>query len=242
MAKHKINPDDVRRRISTALLNLNSALSQHASDVIPNPDVIRSAINSLERDKSGQWAYQIDGLRLLVKVPQKTIPASCAGFLTVDLGIELSGLYELDDNPELVTRLIMNLDVKSSDGKYVCAWHFDKHIGEQEGDGAHPLFHFQHGGHGMAPYASSLGSMLLLPTPRLPFPPMDATLAVDFALANFAGERWRQLRDVPEYRRLVVDAQARYWKPYVGQLMAWWGSQGPRPTDKIAAIWPQLAG
>lgn len=235
-------PDLVRSRMSNELLELSNLLGKFASDTVINADVLRSAANAVLRGNKSLWAYELHGLQLRVDVPQNTLPAACPGPLLLDLNFEIEGTFQFNDGVEFVTKLILELAIRSGSGEHLCAWHFDRHIGDGDAPPteAHPLFHFQHGGHAMKPYADFLGSSLLLPTPRLAFPPMDATLAIDFVLSNFSGTSWNGLRDEAVYCRLLRDAQLRYWRPYVLRLAEWWGPQGTKPTEKILALWPQL--
>jgi hypothetical protein len=80
----------------------------------------------------------------------------------------------------------------------------------------------------------------LLGPPRLPYPPLDAILAIDFVLANFRGSVWRDLRSVAEYRRLVLEAQHRLWRPYMEMLGGAFVGEGPTPNDPVFDIWPNL--
>lgn len=242
MAK-KPTPESIRQRMSSDLIELSQILNKHASDTVINAGVIKSAANGVTRGTKDSWAYEVHGLQLRVEVPQNTIPAGCVGPLIVDFSFELSGNYELDDGVEFVTKLILELVIRSDAGGHICAWHFDRHLNEGEGvpTEAHPLFHFQHGGHAMKPHASDLGRSLLLPAPRLPFPPMDVALAIDFVLSNFSGHSWSKLRAEADYLRLLRGSQDRYWRPYIFRLSEWWGAHGTRPTDKILALWPHLA-
>lgn len=239
MAK-KVNPDALRQRMSADLVGLSNVLQRHAASVVLNADVLKSSANGVARGSKFSWSYEVDGLYLRIQVPQNTIPSICTGTLTAVVNLELKGSFDCDST-DMVTWLIMELEIRSDTHGHICAWHFDRHIEGGEPMEAHPLFHFQHGGHAMKPHAAHLGRSLLLPAPRLPFPPMDAALAVDFVLSNFSGQCWSDLRGQPEYCRLIREAQSTYWKPYVNRLSEWWGPQGAKPTDKILALWPQLA-
>jgi hypothetical protein len=62
------------------------------------------------------------------------------------------------------------------------------------------------------------GRVLLIDAPRIPVPPMDPVLALDFAFSNFDGKSWRALRREREYRRVVFRSQQRYWRHYYASL------------------------
>ena len=237
MAK-KPDREKILRQLAKSLIDLSGVLSRYAGDVISNADIIKSAANDVSRG-GDTWRYEVVGLSIKCQVPQNTIPAHCPGPLSVELSVDIKGGYDPGTGHDNILGLTLNIVARSADHKLISAWHFDRHIGEAHSDDAHPLFHFQHGGHVMKEHEGDLGRMLLLPAPRIAFPPIDAVLSIDFALSNYAGAVWKQLRDIPEYRNLVVESQERYWAPYVAKLAEWW-QPGPKDRAKIAALWPQL--
>lgn len=103
----------------------------------------------------------------------------------------------------------------------------------------HPFFHFQRGGHAQDAFAGLDGfvpgpalparsqdfwrGLLQSPGPRIPALPMCPVLAIDFAIGQHDGLIWRKLRDMPEYLKLIQDAQARLWTPFFEGLsnIAW---------------------
>lgn len=230
---------DVRREISTELLLLSRVL-EDTDETVQNPDVLRSSANTvLRQSRENMWEYQVVDLKLRVDTPQNTIPAHCAGPLTVQLNLDIQGRCDVDPVDE-VTSLAFDLLISSSTGEHVCAWHLDRHIEGGSSTEAHPLFHFQHGGHAMKEYSEHLGRSLLAPAPRMGCPPLDAILAIDFVLSNFAGSCWNELREEATYLRLLQQSQKRFWKPYWAMLASWW-NQGPKDNSKISALWPHLA-
>lgn len=239
----KIDPTSVRKQISNELLALYQVLRADASGVVIDPDGILAAVNEAKRDcKGAVWEYTIANLHLRVDMPQNVLPTNCGESLDIVIDLDIKGVCN-DFEVDCITDLIMNLKIVTESGENVCCWHFDRHLdGDKEegtsGSEAHPLYHFQHGGHAMKPHAQLLGSGLLLPSPRLPFPPMDAVLSFDFVLSNFSGPCWSGLRDDPTYSRLLRDAQKRHWKPYMEKLASWWEA-GPK-DDSCTTLWPHL--
>lgn len=225
--------------MSSDLISLSQILEGY-SQVVLNADVLLSSANSVAKERAGaNWAYEMAEMRVLVDVPQNSLPATCHGQLKLKIDLDLEGTCEID-SPDPLSRLVMNLFIESDSGTNICAWHFDRHIvGHVPSTESHPLYHFQHGGHAMKPHAASMGNSLLLPAPRLAFPPMDAVLAIDFVLSNFAGTCWQALRDDDAYLRMLRDAQMRYWKPYLEKLASWWAA-GPK-DESVTALWPHLA-
>lgn len=97
----------------------------------------------------------------------------------------------------------------------------------------HPLYHFQRGGHAQDEFAQDPGfvpglqcklagddwrALLQYPGPRIPVPPFDPVLALDFCIAQSDGVAWRRLRQAPEYSSLVENAQKRLWQPFFAAL------------------------
>lgn len=240
-----VKPEKFRQDRAAELRQLEEILSRQSVSIV-NPNILNAAANRCMTNKPygpNSWGYEVDGLQFRVKRPQKTIPSSITGpNLVLNLDIEISG--QCDANlKNHIEQLVLNIEVSTEDRSHLCTWHFDRHIFEEEGDEAeeaHPLYHFQHGGHGMTDIADSLGRMLLIPAPRLPFPPMDAILAIDFILSNFAGNDWKNLRLDGTYKNRISYSQERFWKPYVEQIMSWWG-QGRRVNEhEITMLWPHL--
>ena len=136
--------------------------------------------------------------------------------------------------------------------KRVQYWHFDRNLEGKNSNtpvDAHPLYHFQFGGYKMRNHAvnhhrpaKAFGHLILLDAPRIAHPPLDAVLAFDFVLSNFAGSlRSKLLKEGREYLVLLSEHQERYWKPYHDVLACLWGP--PQPVDSRWSgekVWPQF--
>ena len=238
-----LSPSTVKDRISKDLLSLARVLNEDSSGVVINPDVLRSAANQVKSgSKKGSWSYQVADLQLKVDIPQNILPTRCGEWLDIGLDLDIGGQCVADGSTS-ITDLILNLKIRTNTQSNFCSWHFDRHITNKSEDRnssaeAHPLYHFQHGGHAMKKFAESLGSMLLLPAPRLAFPPMDAILSLDFVLSNFSGLCWQQLRDEPTYLRLLKESQKKYWQPYLLRLASWWDDSSQK--NDCTQLWPHL--
>jgi hypothetical protein len=241
MAK-KPSPELIRKKMSSDLIELSQVLKSGMYGTIVNPDILKSSANTITRTTKGTtWAYKIPGLQLRVNVPQSTQPVDCPGPLTIDVDLSVAGDFNNDEADQL-THLVLDIVIKSSCGTHLCAWHFDRHIeGGNPSLEAHPLYHFQHGGNAMLPYAGLLGKSLLLPAPRLAFPPMDAALAIDFVLSNFSGECWSFMRKQPSYLRLIKESQKLLWQPYLKRLSNWWETPMKEEKIKTISLMPHLA-
>lgn len=104
--------------------------------------------------------------------------------------------------------------------KLISAWHFDYHsYGSDHASACHPMFHWQFGGWGLKDVSDDISGVLVMDTPRLFAPPLDAVLAVDFLLSHFNGPAWQRVRSQePRYSRMVRRSQARLWKPFFDEL------------------------
>lgn len=240
MAK-KISSDLVRRNLSADLIRLSQVLQSGSRGIVVNPEVLMSSANSIGRNAKGaSWSYKVAGLLLRVQIPQSTRPTTCVGPLTIEVDLKFAGNCDLEIDDQ-ITDLVLEISIRSASGEHICAWHFDRHIeGGKKPLEAHPLYHFQHGGHAMEPHAELLGKTLLLPAPRLAFPPMDAVLAIDFILSNFAGECWATMRKDSTYLRMLQQSQKLLWRPYLRKLADWWEC-GVQDKPRIAALLPHLA-
>lgn len=244
MSRNRPDPANIREKLSKDLLALHQILKEDNSGVIVDVDGLLSAVNAAKRNsRTTTWEYEVADLRLRVKTPQRALPLLCGDFLDISMHLDIKGSCE-DSTTDCVKNLILDLKISTESGENVCCWHFDRHITNDDGtetlsSEAHPLYHFQHGGHSMVPHAEFLGRGLLLPAPRLPFPPMDAVLSLDFVLSNFSGSCWRELRSNPTYIRLLQEAQQKHWKPYFEKIASWWAT-GPKDTESHI-LWPHLA-
>jgi hypothetical protein len=238
-----------RKERAQELRMLNQILQKSSS--CQNAHILNDAAGVCINNKpngADSWGYTLDGLRFEIKTPQNTLPNHVGEILDVEVNFNVAGDCKNAD-PDAFIHLNFELAIthQTADGtKNICTWHFDRHI-EKDSDEdepnlmneIHPLYHFQHGGHAMKSIAESLGQVLVLTAPRIPFPPMDALLVVDFILSNFAGDDWKALREDGDYCNWVGGAQKRYWEPYIKMLMSFW-EPGPKDRNNISRFWPNL--
>ena len=127
---------------------------------------------------------------------------------------------------------------RSGDTLHHSAWHLERHsAASADGDFAHPAYHLQYGGMRL-PKKIDLGHHLVLDSPRVAHPPLDAVLAIDFLVSNYMPSLWCDLRsNNPGYETLVKQAQARYWRPYALECTSHWSSEDSGWNGP--AIWPQ---
>lgn len=126
------------------------------------------------------------------------------------------------------------------------SWHLDKHIrGENDGKPkfSHPEYHMAFGGNKMEANPNIYGASLILPSPRLSYPPMDAVLGINFILQNYFNKT--QIGGIlanPEYRAIIHYFQELLMKPYMTSLMSFWNRGNLRFGNYIdpLSIFPLL--
>lgn len=131
--------------------------------------------------------------------------------------------------------------------EYTCSWHLDYEKKAQddtldEPKVFHPLFHLTYGGKSMREIYCDLDGKnndikdiaisedknvsfipLLLIAPRIPFPPMDYYLGIDFIICNFLNKRkYQKLQSESNYKRMIKKSQEKLWKPYYSILACNW--------------------
>ena len=202
------------------------------------------------------WSYRVTNL-LFYGVGKECLKDSIPNGLEeveINLNAYLYGVC-LGDDPHIVSnpfvRLSVNIETSARDTKkniLKCAWHLDKNIvekGNNPSKFAHPDYHFQYGGDKVK-NIQDYGEHLLLIVPRLAHPPLDGILAVDFVLSNYLGSKWADLRDEPEYQKIMRAAQERCWTAYAfSTAMEWqsrinWQLLGFKSDWRADVIWSQL--
>ena len=187
--------------------------------------------SNLRYDTVGNnWKYYIN-----IPITINTVPAHIRPIevecLEINFSIQVMGVFleeDMIENPIADLNFDIVIRGLSDKGEHIATWHLDKHIG-QEGDGKsrfiHPEYHFSFGGNKMWEQNLDYGNVLIHPSPRLPHPPMDAVLGVDFILRNFVDkDDIQRLISTPEYRAIVRNSQRRLWKPYMLASAKYWCS------------------
>ena len=89
---------------------------------------------------------------------------------------------------------------------------------------SHPEYHIQYGGNEILNNNSfAYGDFVLIETPRIPFPPMDVFLAVDFILHNFISKsRHKNITEDNTYKSIVEKSKELIWKPYYLSIASKW--------------------
>ena len=223
-------------------------------EVIRSADPLNDAARGCRREPRGnplQWELSLDALSFNFSDEdiQAQKHAKPPGLLLIDLvlKVKLSGDCREPEPPVnpfnmLSVECVITGGHEDDPGSsYHAAWHLDRHEFANESTGlVHPEYHFQYGGKNL-PELKEFGHHVLLDSPRLAHPPLDAVLAIDFVLSNYFPRCRRQLREDSEaYTDIIRNAQCRCWKPYSYAVANYWARVPDKITWSATGIWPQL--
>lgn len=176
------------------------------------------------------WKYECTNLNFYIDgAVGGTIPVNIS-CVEIIFSIKIEGIYNFGEtysNP--LNFLAFDLELSgldSSSSSFYAAWHLDKHIGnvnDNECNFHHPEYHFTFGGNKMEEKGDIFGNCLILPSPRISYPPMDAILGIDFILQNYlALPKRRKVMGDSRYKEIVFNSQIRLWKPYYTSITSKW--------------------
>lgn len=148
--------------------------------------------------------WNVAKLKFTIKdnIPRNTTP------LVPSLDVLLDVFYKETDNTDIPLsqyNFRVTVEGKNQNGLFKSSWHLDYDNNNVQ-DFIHPHFHITWGGNKMKDL--NLGEVLLLPTPRFSYPPMDIVLGVDFILSNFVKvDIYKQIQSDSQYKAAVKNAQ-----------------------------------
>lgn len=178
------------------------------------------------------WKYECDSIKFSMEgsiagsIPQKV------RLIEITFNISLDGLFQIDAkrlcNPLLHLAFDIELEgfreLDDSIDSFYASWHLDKNIKSSHYSYIHPEYHLTFGGNKLEDKGvDNFGSSLILPSPRIPYPPMDVILGIDFILQNyFPFDHISNLLNDSKYKEIVSNAQLRLWKPYYLSMASAW--------------------
>lgn len=184
------------------------------------------------------WKYDLDKITFRIdevggKIPFGAYDISASLTLKIEGSVPDLGMEIIDP----LVSLSFDLEIegfqdnsKENDlDKLYCAWHLDRHIGKK-GDNktkySHPMYHFTFGGEKMEEKGEIFGDCLILPAPRISYPPMDAILGIDFILQNYLHkDKIDDIISDTEYISIIQRAQQRILRPYFLSLASFWNNE-----------------
>lgn len=179
---------------------------------------IQNAINSLASSK--KCFYDIQNLSFNINQKLKNT------YPDVDrVTLIINNKVHYKDNGGIIYIGDYNLDIviygyKNQD-KYQYCWHLDRHITQGKDRYSHPVFHFQAGGK-LTDVRLNSTDTLYIGTPRVPHPPMDIFLVINFILGNFYDKKVykfvNSLLANERYCQLIKKAQSRIVDPYLNGI------------------------
>jgi hypothetical protein len=188
------------------------------------------------------WGYKFFNLDFNIDEVRSRIPSFCTD-LILRFSIDIEGVVQKEkeiSNP--LNKLFFDIEITGSyldekEDKVIplhCSWHFDKHL-KEEGDGSpkysHPEYHIAFGGKKMEG-REIYGSTLILPSPRIAYPPMDGPLGVNFILQNYYHkDRIKNILTNPLYMQIIEKSQNRLILPYAQSLISKWINIGEVVKD-----------
>ena len=204
--------------------NLGADL-QYIANILQNENIctdVTPLYNAIGELKNG--AYNLQKLKFKIYViPNNTRPN--VKLLEILLNVQIAET-KCDENNicNAVSNYNFSIEISGKYGEKTVhsSWHldFDNTI---ESEYIHPSFHLTYGGKTMK--SKELGDVLLLPAPRISYPPMDAVLGIDFILSNFVKkEKYNRIKANSQYRAAVRHSQQRLWRPYMLLLAKHWCS------------------
>ena len=160
--------------------------------------------------------------KLKFNIKEKDIPRNTTPSVSI-LDVLLDLAYKETNNTEIpISQYCFRITAvgQNQEGVFRSSWHldYDNNAGQEY---IHPDFHLTWGGDVLR--GLNLGAVLLLPTPRISYPPMDIVLGIDFVLSNFVKvDLYRQIQNDSQYKAAVKNAQEKFWKPYMLSLAHHW--------------------
>lgn len=172
--------------------------------------------------------YRIQKLKLEFEtVPPHSLPN---GLLYIEVIIDVNFcINDIDENNigTVISDCSFNILFQGvGDNKiYYFPMHLDYDINEENKEKwqyIHPECHLTYGGDFLK--HKDTGEILILPTPRIPYLPMDFFLGVDFILSNFMprDKYFECFMGDPEYKHIIQQSQNNIWRPYILSIAHHW--------------------
>jgi len=246
--------DYIRSRIAINIESLAEILDKNQVVVDTGP-LYKAAGSCRNYFKSGMWGYTVENLIFRRLGDLKTIPRNVdIRDIVLELSVFAEGFCRPANGHDPLSTLEFNIEIHAeyiglNDSIEKCdsAWHLDRHDDSGQDNPAknpeflHPAYHIHFGGRSLENAIGNNNSyILILDSPRIAHPPMEAVLGVDFVLTNFLNASMVTFRDEGNYISIIKTMQDWIWKPYVESLFCMWQ---PNPTQspwKPINIWPQL--
>lgn len=217
---------DCKEILSSDLNNLGLILSE--TDLIDDCKQIFDASNRIHYSDGINWEYTCINLRFnaITEKYSGSIPLNMDCF-EIYFNLEICGKY-VDQNTIInpLNKLLFNVDIEGYDEnceEIFSSLHLDRHCHNTVDNYVHPNYHFTFGGNNLEAKGDIFKGILVLSTPRLPHPPLDLILGIDFILQNYyTVDKIRNVLDNSLYQEIISRAQYRLWRPYYSSISTKW--------------------
>ncbi len=195
------------------------------------------------------WGYSVQDFILKINTSSNIQYPKTLKEAMLNFSVDIIGEYEPDDTKVVdpFKHLEFNIVIEGySRGKkkHIMSYHLDRHIKPPKGkedNEAHPIYHFQFGGHKLKPYSlTNFGSSIIMDNPRVIHYPMDFIIGFDFVISNFTPALWKALKRENAYIRMMKNAQTRTIKPFISSLAHHFNFHAPNNHWRTSEICPQI--
>ncbi|GAB3761442.1 hypothetical protein [Spirosoma pomorum] len=244
--------DTFRNERANELLRIKDLLGRSMPEIRTSVDTLSTAASHCKRSKEDTWQYEVTNLmfpKILVKNSGVRHSRPSIESYEVTLSINAFGICTEEDSlVDPISDLNVDIVVTGYTKRHkrkINALHLDSHPPREIAvrrkspipdlvdayktsglrvNAVHPRYHFQMGGQKVWSSPSyEFGSQLILETPRIAHPPLDAVLAIDFVLANYYSNTWASLhKSDGQYSDLIETAQEVFWRPYLFAAASTW--------------------
>ena len=188
---------------------------------------------------NSEWNYECGSLKFSIdgciagSIPQKV------NLIDIVFNVSLAGIFQNDLNKVCNPLMDLSFDIELEGYRdlpekidvFYASWHLDKNIKSSNYTYIHPEYHLTCGGNKLEEKGvDNFGNSLILPSPRISYPPMDVILGIDFILQNYFPYRQiSKLLDDSRYKEIISNTQLWLWRPYYLALSSAWNHN----PDKI---------
>lgn len=230
----------IQNKIASNLDQIAELLNQKG--LVQSTSPLYRAAQQCRSQIGENWGYRIDRL-IFHRIGEIRVQSHKTSNISLEVSVDIEGVCDFGPEKDPLTKLSFDLSILSNDANDgyptpMSAWHLDRHT--EESNFLHPTYHFQFGGKRMKQELKQYGTVLISDAPRIPHPPMDGILGIDFLLVNFWEVNNIVFRNEGKYRNILNDSITMLWKPYIENLYGYWQQNAQLLQWKPHLNWHQL--
>lgn len=249
-----MSDNKVRGQIASGLEEIARILTRHQIIRDAGP-LYRAASTCREHAGPGMWGYELNNLVFREPGNLKISPAD-AEEISIELSVDVEGFCDPEPGSDPLRRLIAGFQIQ---GRFITdinngairtarsVWRLERDINDPDDNPpefSHPCYHFHFGDNQLnAMYDAhrpTNDAVLLLDSPRLPHPPLDGFLGIEFVLLNFISSSRLSFREEGSYGNIIGPRQVAMWQSYSNSLAGHWGANAHLLSWAPVNIWPAL--